>query len=300
MTWIIADGFNRKRLSLPCLERRDELNHSYLPSKKLEVHVIKKNFLLITTLVLLSLLISCSEKDSTGNDGSTAEPPALAQIPDLVFSIPDSTDLSNFIAEEIEYNSEMVTAYSLVQFLDFDRDNVPELEYVYELKSEDGYSPREGGNPDLSWDQFETGYLLPTEKYRTFFPSDDIPNAYNVKYAQDLRLYRNVVVVDAAGNHISFQTGAFELIDVLHQANDGNFYEDPGFPMSEFISKYVTDSPDQYQYHLTASDDYTLIFSWEDIEAAFWLPDMNKAVFLNPDGTEFSNCFKYLIKIELI
>lgn len=257
-------------------------------------------FLSLIIPLFLIFLISCSEKDSTGIGDDPGTPPELAQEPDLVFAFPDSADLVNFTAVEIDYNGELVTAYSLDQFIDFQRVHVPELEYSYEIVAEDGYSPRNGGYPDLSWAQLETGYLLPTEKFRTYFPGDEIASAYNVKYAQDINLYRTVIVVDSEGSEIVFQTGALETVDVYHQAGDENFYTDPGFALSNFISDYVTTNPEGYQYHFTASDDYTVVFSWDDIQNGWWLTTLNKAVFLNADGTEFHSSFKYLIRIELV
>ena len=261
--------------------------------------MLKKLLILLIILSMLIVFTACSENDTTGND-DLPQPPALALIPELVFAVPDSTDLVNFILEQIEFDGEMVDAYSLVQFLNFEREYVPELEYTFEIVSEDGYTPREGDNPDLSWTEFETGFLLPTESFRTYFPSDDIFTAYDVKYATDINLYRTVVVVDADGVFVTFQTGAIETEDIYHQAGNGNFYTDPGFELAEFISEHVTDSPENYEFYFTAADNETAVFSWEDIQAAYWLTTQNKAVFLNEDGTEFHDSFKKLIKIELM
>jgi len=262
---------------------------------------MKRIFTLFFVIVVtIFMLMGCSEKDSTGPDENQADPPSLAEAPDVEFAFPDSADLVNFTSQDVEYSSEIVTAYSLVQFLNFEREGIPELEYTYEIVSEDGYTPRDGGNPDLSWENFETGYLLPTEKFRTYFASEDIETAYNVKYALKLNLYRTVSVVKADGIIVPFQTGAFEITDIHHQAGNGNFYDDPGFALENFISEYITDSPDNYQYHFLTSDDYAIEFMWEDIQAAYWLTTQNKAVFLNSDGTEFHSSFKNLIRIELV
>ncbi|MFC1898180.1 hypothetical protein ACFLYJ_01270 [Candidatus Cloacimonadota bacterium] len=255
---------------------------------------------LFSALILLIFVFGCSEKDTTGNDDNPASPPELAEVPELTFAFPDSADLVNFVSEDVVFEGETVIGYNLVQFLDFDRVGVPELEYTYEIVSDDGYTPRIGGNADLAWSDFETGYLLPTEKFRTFFPSDDIFTAYDVKWAIHVNLYRTMIVVDEDGNEISFQPGAYETEDVYHQAGNGNFYTDPGFKLERFVSDYITDDQDEYEYHFTASDDNTVTFTWEDIEEAWWLTTQNKAVFLNEDGTEFLSSFKYLVRIELI
>ncbi len=262
--------------------------------------MLKKLLLIVTTLVVMILFTACSEKDSTSNNGDTLEPPVLAQTPDEVIAFPDSAALVNYEMTQVEYEGEMVDAYGLAQFAEVDRDFIEEIEFDYEIVADDGYSPRPGGNPELTWEQFQTGYLLPTKKFRTFFPSDDIDTAYNVKWAKDLNLYRTVVVVDVEGTHIPFQIGSIDTVGVYHQAGNGNFYTDPGFELSEFISEYVTENPEDFEYHLTASNAETEIFNWEDIQAAYWLTTQNKAVFLNDDGTEFHSSFKHLIKIELM
>ncbi|MCF7794493.1 MAG: hypothetical protein K9N09_04290 [Candidatus Cloacimonetes bacterium] len=262
---------------------------------------MKRNLtFLLSALIILMFAFGCSEKDSTGNDNDDPTPPEIAQTPDLEMTFPDSADLVDFVGEDVDYEGEIVTGYNLVQFLDFDRDGVDELEYTYEITSDDGYSPRQGGNPDLYFSQFETGYLLPTEKFRTYFPSDEIFTAYDVKYALQINLYRAVIVIDADGNEITFQTGAFETEDVYHESGNGNFYTDPGFELDYFISKYVTENPENYEYHFTASDDYTKEYTWEDIQTGYWLTTQNKAVFIDAEGNELQNSFKYLIRIELV
>jgi hypothetical protein len=255
---------------------------------------------LLSAIIIVMFAFGCSEKDSTGNDDPAGTPPEQAQTPDLSFAFPDSTSLVNFVGEDVNYEGEIVTGYNLVQFLDFDRENVPELEYTYEIVSDDGYSPRQGGNADLTFAQFETGYMLPTEKFRTFFPDEAIATAYNVKWAVTINLYRTMIVVDDDGNEITFQAGSFETEDVYHQAGNGNFYTDPGFKVENFISDYVTEDPEEYKFHLTASDSYSSVYSWDDILTAYWLTTQNKAVFLNPDGTEIQNSFKYIVRIELV
>jgi hypothetical protein len=262
---------------------------------------MKRNLMfLLSAFIFVMFAFGCSEKDNTGIDNDNPTPPELAQIPDLEMAFPDSADLVNFISEDVNYEGVMVTGYNLVQFLDFNRAGVDELEYTYEIVADDGYSPRQGGNPDLTFAQFQTGYLLPTEKFRTYFPDAAIATAYNVKYALKINLYRTIVVVDDDGNEISFQTGAFETEDVYHQAGNGQFYTDPGFSLINLISDYVMENPQNYDFHFTASDDYTATYTWDDLQTAWWLPEQNKAVFLNPDGTELYSSFKYLIRVELL
>jgi hypothetical protein len=262
--------------------------------------MLKKLLLLVMTLTLLFIFTACSEKDSTSNDGDTPEPPTLAQTVDMVFAVPDSAALVDYVSEQVEYNGALVDGYSLEQFLNFDRENLPELEYAYEIVSDD-YSPRDGGNPELTWEQFETGFLLPSEDYRIFFPSDDIANAYNVKWPKYINLYRTVIVVDADGTNIPFQTGAIETENVTYTStNSGNSYTGPGFAVTNLISEYVTENPENHEYVFTASDDYSQTCNWEVLQKAWWLTEKNKAVFLDTEGIELQSSFKFLIRLELV
>jgi len=261
-------------------------------------------------IIILFSIVAC-DNNSTENESNDPIPPALAELADIEFTIPDSTELLNYTSEQVDYNGLMVTGYSLDQFVDMDSVNLYIDEedfdgrklFAVEIVSsdEDGnWSPRQNDYYDLSWSQFISGYLLPSEKGRTFFPDDNIESGYNVKWAYYLRLYRKMdVILD--GNITIFETGVFGTEGIYHQAGNGNFYTDPGFALSNLVSDYVTMNPDDFEYRfISADDDDEVIFTWNDIEAGFWLITQNKAVFLNDDGTEFHNSFKKLMRIELV
>jgi hypothetical protein len=263
---------------------------------------MKRNLVfLFSAFIIVMFAFGCSEKDSTSNDNDDPTPPELAQTPDLAIAFPDSADLVNFVGEDVDYEGETVTGYNLVQFLDFDRSGVDELEYTYEITADDGYSPRQGGNPDLTFAQFETGYLLPTKSFRTFFPSEEIADAYNVKYAEIINCYRTIIVVDADGSEITFQTGAYETEEITYtQSSSGEPYTGPGFELVNIISDYVTENPENYEYYFTASDDYEVTYTWDEIQSGWWLTEKNKAVFFDANGVEIAGSFKYLIRVELV
>ena len=261
--------------------------------------------LMLGTLILLTFA-SCDE-NVNGNDNNAPTPPSFAEIFDIEFTIPDSTELVNYSSEQVDYDGIMVTGYSLDQFVNMDSVNAYIDEdgfdgrklFAVEIVSSDNYTPRDHEYYDLSWDDYITGFLLPTELGKAYFPNDNIPTSYNVKYASYLRLYRKIdVVIDA--DIIIFETGAFETEDVYHQAGNGTFYTDPGFALTGLVSDYVTENHGNYEYIFTSPDDETAVFTWEDIQSAYWLTTQNKAVFLNEDGTEFHSSFKYLNRIELV
>lgn len=271
---------------------------------------MKKFTNLLLVGVIIAFTLTACDDSLSGNENENPIPPALSQVVDIEFTIPDSTNLINYASQQIDYNGEMVTGYSLDQFVNMDSVNAyldeddfdgREL-FAIEIVSndEDGnWSPRTNGYYDLAWEDFITGYLLPDEKGRTFFPNENIATGYNVKWAHYIKLYRRIdVALDA--DTIIFETGALDLVDIYHQAGNGNFYTDPGIPLSSFISAYITANPDDFDYQFTSVYDGTELYSWNDVQSAYWLTTQNKAVFLNDDGTEFLSSFKKLIKIELV
>ncbi|MCD6180942.1 MAG: hypothetical protein J7K89_00995 [Candidatus Cloacimonetes bacterium] len=257
---------------------------------------------LLLAMVLLFTFVACSENDDNNTDpnGNDAEPPALATVADLTIAIPDSASLANYTSETISYGGVDYIAYNLNQFIMDAMNDTTALEYSFEIVSSDGYSPRNGGNPDLAYADVATGYLLPANKYRTYFPSDDIFTAYNVKYADHFNLYSTVTVKDEDGESIPFETGAIETEEVYHQAGNGNFYTDPGFKLTQFISEYVTEDAEDFSYFFTASDGYTMTYTWAELQSGWWLPDNHKAVFIDENGVELLSSFKHLISIELV
>ncbi len=263
---------------------------------------MKKFLTLFLGLLLVAVVFTgCSEKDdSTGPDDNNVDPPALSQTVDVVMAIPDSASLVNYTFETVNYEGVDMIGYPLAQFMQNVREYDEKLEYTYEIVSEDGYSPRVGANPELTYAQFSTGYLLSTNKFRTFFPNDDITTAYDVKWTDHINFYRTITVINLDAEHINFQTGAIETEDVFHQAGDSNFYTDPGFKLTNFISEYITEMPADYSYFFTNSEGLTESYSWEEIEAGYWMPEQNKAIFIDADGIEILTRFKHLISIELV
>jgi len=265
--------------------------------------------LLLFGVIILFTFAACDDNPA-GNETEDPTPPSLAGTIDIEFTIPDSVELSNYTSELVDYDGTMVTGYSLDQFVNMDSVNAYIDEdsfdgrklFAIEIVSNDddgNFSPRDHDYYDLAWTDLETGFLLPDEKGRTYFPDENIPNGYNVKWAYYLKLYRKIdIVLD--GNTTIFETGAFTSEGIFHQAGNGNFYTDPGFALTNLISDYVTESPNNYEYRFTSADDDEIVFTWDDIQTGYWLITQNKAVFLSDDGTEIHSSFKKLLQIDLL
>ncbi|MCD6177594.1 MAG: hypothetical protein J7K29_07135 [Candidatus Cloacimonetes bacterium] len=269
--------------------------------------------LLFLGVIILFTFIACSDGPS-GNENENPIPPAFAEVLDIEFTIPDSIELINYTSEQVNYNGLMVTGYSLDQFVDMDSVNayIDEDEFdgrklfAIEIVSsdEDGnWTPRDNGYYDLSWEDFITGYLLPDEKGRTYFADENIPSGHKVKWAYYLRLYRKInVVLDA--NIIIFETGAFTPHEITY-TKDEETYTVNAIKLENFISDYVTQNPQNFQYLFTAADgwvndDSNNIFSWDTIQNGYWLPEQNKAVFLDTNFDTIFKSVKIVEKIDLV
>ena len=269
--------------------------------------------LIIIGVIILLTFAACDDNPSE-NENEDPIPPALATLLDIEFTIPDSTELTNYTSEQVDYNGLMVTGYSLDQFVNMDSVNlyIDEDEFdgrklfAFEIVSSDddgNWSPRNQGYYDLSWADFTTGYLLPDERGRTYFPDENIPTGYNVRCAAYLRLYRKIdVVLDV--NITIFETGAFTPQEITY-TKDGESYTVNAIELENFISDYVCQDPDGYQYLFTAADgwvndDSNNLFDWETIQNSYWLPEQNKAVFLDTNFDTIFKSVKVVEKIDLV
>ena len=260
-------------------------------------------------LLMVSLFTGCSDSTDPGSEAPPA--PVLSQTVDIEFTIP--ADFSALEATEVDYNGLLTNGYALDQFIpeadvntymDEDSFDCRKL-FAIEIMSndEDGnWTPRDNDETDLRWDLFETGYLLPDEKGRTFFEDELITNTFNVKYAYYFKLYRKIDV-ELNGATTTFEPGAFTTSEITYTKDDETITA-IGFPLSNLISDFVTDHQDEHTYHLIAADNWENddtfnLFSWEDIQGGYWLTEENKAIFLDEENATKWKSVKVLEKIEL-
>lgn len=274
--------------------------------------------LLLGLLLLTSLITGCSEKDddSTGPDGPESSAPELATIPDLEFQIP--ADLTPFTSEDVDYNGTTETGYALPQFismsevnefvgLDDEDGDARNLFAIQEISSdEDGnWTPRSMGVGDLTWQQFETGFLLPNNSHRTFFPDEAIVGTFNCKYATFLNLFRKIDL-ELAGNIVTYELGAFTPASVTYTDDDGELNTFDAISLSNIITDYTTEGEEleNYNFEFIAVDgwvnnDSGNIFTWEVIQNSIWIPEKEKAVFLNADNEEIFKSVKKVQKVRV-
>ena len=228
---------------------------------------------------------------------------------DLLFAVPEEAELVAYQSESITADGSSADGYSLAQFVDMDTVNSHvgldgadgRVLFTYEMLADDGYSA--GG---LTWDQLSSGYLVPSSDYKAYFPGDDIPGNYAVKYLASIRLYRKIDVVKANGTSVSVEVGTLTLESVTYMNTKGTETNiDDGVSLTAFITEDITTSPGDYSYKLVCADSYVSsdssnTFDWATIQMSYWIPGSDKAVFLDADGNQIFKSIKLVQSIELL
>jgi hypothetical protein len=255
-------------------------------------------------MLVMLMLSACSEKDSTSPNDNNPEPPALAAFADFDMQFLFSDDVTGLETTEILHNGVMETAITLEQFIDFSNKEITENEiYLYQIFSTDvdgNFSARNKGYTDLTWQEFTTGYYLPNvNNGKTYFPAftEQNINAYNVKNAHYIRLYRKIDV-KKNGTNVAFEINALPMEEISYISNEDTLTVS-ATKMIHFISDYITENPEQFEYQFLATDDYVQTYSWENLQSAYWVPEKNRVVFIDAEGNQTLTNFKKLYSITL-
>lgn len=211
---------------------------------------------LIIFLMALGLsftVIACSDDgDKTTSTGTTSADP-----------------MADYTSEEITVDGVTTKAWKLDQFIskedankflnitdDYDGRKL----FAYNTVGSDGWTHRDNNKayfPDLRWDEYITGYLLPKEMdAKVYFPSEDIAKTYDVKNAETVKLYLKLDFKRSDGTIVTVEPKSFTLSDVSYYNKDGSDEStDKAIKLVDMLSSYITqDTPNQYK--LYAVDDY--------------------------------------------
>ena len=273
----------------------------------------KLNLLLLAALLVLMLAVSaCSESDD--DDNGT---PDVTAEPNYTFELPDSSELAaNFTSSTVDYDGVDVTGYSLDQFIPADPydleasravgddivDSDPRNLFVYELVGTDGFTPRQRGEDDLTWDAFTSGYLLPSESFKAFFADEEIVNTYNVKYLDKFNIYR-VLRITKMDITTTIPAGNYEYSEVSFTDSKDNAVTYDGFKLEDMINPDITTDPENYTYFIGAvdgwlNDDTDNTFTWTQMQNAYFFPEENRVCFVE-NGTEVFKPVKSPYSIDL-
>ena len=178
-------------------------------------------------------------------------------------------------------------------------------------------------NADLRWDQFIQGYLLDLNySGKIFFPTSvGLIKMFNNKYAYDIYMFRKIDVKrpDAAGSLATFEVSAttdsyvddtnFTTISGLtttkfnvETKSFGDYANVKAISLDQFLTDYVTDTPDAYTYRIVALDDtYKEGWTYADMQQAYYLPDYDFIIRLDASNNVISGTkINYPVRIELI
>ena len=279
--------FGKARDLILRLEIR-KVTSSFQTTKKIGGNMRVISYLMVI-LVLLVGLVGCEKSNPVEHKNTIPGiEPELAETFNFEFTIPEELEGYEFI--EIEYGEGLVEAYPLAQFITLEGKVDSRGLYTYEIVADDGYSSRKGG-VDISWANFQTGYYLPTEKSRTYFPEGS--TKWSVKGAEKFHLYRAIEVI--APNHddpVVYEVDAMEQIQSLHP----EIYTGKVIPLKNFVSSYITKKPEDFGYKLGTVDGMIVEFTWDQLKEGYWSVDSDRAFFPN---IEDRKPIKYFVSIEL-
>lgn len=152
--------------------------------------------------------------------------------------------------------------------------------YAYRIEGDDGFSASVKGYPDNIWDQMDKGYVMALSR-RVVFPDDllDLPGAYNVKDARNIRINRMVNVTSPDSS--SF-VRLCDMNTTMVENDEGQNEE--AVSLSDMVEEYIS-NPAGFMYNLQAIDGYSLSsdLSWDQLQTGYWLMESEKTIF-TPDS----------------
>lgn len=266
-----------------------------------------KKTLFLCVAVLLLLLTACSEKDDNTTSPNNPTPPAMATVSDNDITMPaENTVFPDSILVNTTYNDVAVQAVPLSYFVPKattdllvgnTSDDETQYLFAYHLVASDGFNPRDRGYNDLTWDKLKTGYLLPNNSFRSYFASDSIETAFDVKNLKTIKMYRAVQVIKVDRSKVLFEINTLPTYQV---ANHDSVME-AAVKLQDFITEYITTTPANYAYELSDNTGYVKTFTWAQIQDGYWLKESKRTIF--PSFSDLPNNmkkFKKLMSITLV
>jgi len=223
-------------------------------------------FFLIVITVLIGL-IGCSEKDNSST------------TPSKIFA----------------YNLEQFVSVDSIIVLINENDQAEDVPFrnmfsIHVLAS-DGWSWRSKGLRDLSWKEFQKGYIIPEDKGRLYFTDyvNQGVNTYNVKYAQTIDIFRAIEVVKPNGNSAIYELNALNTESI----NNYDGQTEMAIKLQNLIPENEITSIDSIQF--IAADEYSKTYSPEEFNDCYWLFETQRTIFPNfPDMPNSKKKFKFL------
>jgi hypothetical protein len=283
----------------------------------------KKCGIVLIIALLVMLMMACSEKENvTGLDPNIPHPPDMADKYDDYIRMPLATSdfsIYTFADPPIRYVDSStpetnVDAISLDQFILKSRtDGLVPLRpedahldtrklFTYRMVANDGWSPWGGGRRsiDVTWDFISKGYFVPSKRdgrtYKIEWYNDDNLRNYCVQRMGNgkIELYRTVFVTNPTGTkEILFQLNSLPVVDATNNAGATV----PGVRLRDLITRYVTDTPESFDYVIAGLDGAPFIFEWADMEIGYFILSEDRT-FVPGKGGQFR--VRHPLKISLV
>lgn len=201
---------------------------------------------------------------------------------------------------------ETIYAYGLEQFVpvdalsdlivheDDDNEEWRDLFYFWPTAS-DGFSARNKGYDDLDWQNWLQGYYIPELDNRVYFPQFEEMNigAYNVKYMQDIYVFRGIRSVITDTLSVVYELNAMDTQQIENY--DGEMED--AIALADFIPPHFT-AIDSVAF--VAVDGWEKTYTPEEINDGYWLVNSQKTIFPGfPEMSGSKKKFKWLKTIMI-
>ena len=182
--------------------------------------------------------------------------------------------------------------------------------FTYRIVASDGWNPwKDRQAKDLYWDGYKEGFLTlyddiqDRNHFRTYFHdlSAESVYSYNVQSAHELQLYRTITVVKLDGEEVMFQVNILDHQEIENPQNTNSDDLEESFKMMDLITRYITNTPEQYEYVVTSNDGFISILTWQHIQGA-WYSRVVDRVFYPNEAPNFSGQLRprNVVRIELL
>ena len=147
--------------------------------------------------------------------------------------------------------------------------------HAYRIIGEDGFYAHMKGNPDNTWEQLQSGYIILSRMSSYFDPSLELPGRYNIKDAAEMRILRKVDFVTPADSLIQF------IVDEMTKTA----FEDTltGIALTEFATLGVEGDPLAYLYDLVAADEYTKTINYGQLLEGYYIVENDRVLYTNSE-----------------
>lgn len=212
---------------------------------------MKKYVVLLVALAMMLGFTACSDDDDNGTQADI-----LGYSLDQFVTMADAIGITGAANDTIDYRSL----------------------YAYEIVGADGFSPRGSVNAgyDLLWNTFKSGYLVPSDNKRTWFPGDTVPGAFKVKNAAHIRVYRQIGVCGTADECLPQELGALPTYTVTNWNDE----DEEAIKLSDLLQGY-----DGYStVTISAVDGYSKTYDAEKIADGYYLLTSERTTFPTFNG----------------